>query len=100
MLQPQSISLRCLFCQASVWETELDSHIRGEHRIGHDRAVEMLIGLQYSEVTSTDQPQLGAGESPPTFFPLNPVFGSKHVLYGASQNELVQCSDSLYGRNL
>ena len=65
MLQPQSISLRCLFCQASVWETELESHIRGEHRIGHGRAVEMLIGLQYSEVTSTDQPQLGAGESPP-----------------------------------
>lgn len=40
-----------------------------EHRIGHDRAVEMLIGLQYSEVASTDQPGPGAGaaesQSPP-----------------------------------
>ena len=57
--------MRCLFCQASVLETELESHIRVEHRIGHDKAVEMLISLQYSEVASTDQreTEAGAGES-------------------------------------
>ena len=46
-------------------ETDLESHIRVEHRIGHDRAVEMLIGLQYSEVASIHQPESEAGSSPP-----------------------------------
>ena len=46
-------------------ETDLESHIRVEHRIGHDRAVEMLIGLQYSEVANIHQPEseAGSGES-------------------------------------
>ena len=46
-------------------ETDLESHIRVEHKIGHDRGVEMLIGLQYSEVTSIHQPEVeaGSGES-------------------------------------
>ena len=63
--QPHNICLRCLYCQASVLETDLESHIRVEHRIGHDRAVEMLIGLQYSEVASIHQPEVEAvsGES-------------------------------------
>ena len=60
--QPHNIPLRCLFCQDLVVETELETHIRVDHRIGHDKAVENLIGLQYSEVGSLPELQM---ESPP-----------------------------------
>ena len=41
--------MRCIFCKGSVLETDLDHHIRLDHKIQHDRAVDMLIAMQYSE---------------------------------------------------
>ena len=41
--------MKCIFCKGSVFETDLDHHIRSDHKIQHDRAVDMLIAMQYSE---------------------------------------------------
>ena len=49
ILQPFNVTLRCTFCQGPVFETVFEDHIRTDHKINHDRAVEMLIALQYSE---------------------------------------------------
>ena len=63
--------MKCLFCQTDVLETDLVEHIRTDHNINHDKAVEMLIGLQYSEqVTNT----------------------TEHVT-DTQQNEVIQASD-------
>ena len=46
---PHDVVMQCLFCSASIFEADLETHLRTDHRMGHDRAVEMLIAMQYSE---------------------------------------------------
>ena len=46
---PHDVVMQCLFCSASIFEADLETHLKTDHRMGHDRAVEMLIAMQYSE---------------------------------------------------
>ena len=55
-LQHPDISLVCLYCQQNIIENSLDSHLRDDHKIHHDRAVEMLIAMQYAEGVTNHAP--------------------------------------------
>ena len=49
IVQAQNEALMCIYCKEYVEESAIDVHLRRDHKIDHDDAVQLLTTLLYSQ---------------------------------------------------